>query len=47
MVTWLTGGNHRLAIFCTGLYFVLGLVLLARVNMQRGASVALQQAPRA
>jgi UMF1 family MFS transporter len=44
LVTWLTGGNHRLAILCTGLYFVLGLVLLARVNMARGAEAALQTA---
>jgi MFS transporter, UMF1 family len=40
LVTWLTGGNHRLAILSTGLFFVLGLLLLLRVDMTRGARVA-------
>jgi len=25
LVTWLSGGNHRMAILSTGLFFVLGL----------------------
>lgn len=37
LVTWVTGGNHRLAILTTGLFFVLGLVLLRRVDVERGA----------
>jgi len=40
-VTWLTDGNHRLAIVSTGLFFVCGLLLLARVNVQRGMAAAL------
>jgi UMF1 family MFS transporter len=36
----LSAGNHRLAIFGTGLFFVLGLVLLRRVNVQRGITAA-------
>jgi UMF1 family MFS transporter len=39
LVTWLTGGNHRLAILSTGIFFVLGLLLLLRVDMARGARV--------
>ncbi|WP_439115197.1 MFS transporter [Hydrogenophaga sp.] len=40
LVTWLTDGNHRLAIASTGLFFVVGLVLLTRVNVQRGMASA-------
>lgn len=36
LVTWLTAGNHRLAILVTGLFFVGGLLLLARVDLARG-----------
>ena len=40
LVTWLTTGNHRLAILCTGVFFVVGLVLLMKVDVARGARVA-------
>jgi UMF1 family MFS transporter len=40
LVTLLTSGNHRLAIVSTGLFFVLGLVLLARVDVARGIAAA-------
>jgi UMF1 family MFS transporter len=40
LVTWLTGGNHRLAIGATGLFFVLGLVLLKPLDLQRGQAAA-------
>jgi UMF1 family MFS transporter len=40
LVTWLTGGNHRLAIVSTGLFFVVGLVLLRHVDVARGAAAA-------
>jgi MFS transporter, UMF1 family len=40
LVTLLTDGNHRLAILSTGLFFVLGLILLAKVNMERGEAAA-------
>jgi MFS transporter, UMF1 family len=42
LVTWLTDNNHRLAILATGSFFVIGLVLLRRVNMQRGTALGLQ-----
>ena len=40
LVTLLTDGNHRLAIVSTGLFFVLGLLLLALVNVPRGIAAA-------
>ena len=40
LITLLTDGNHRLAIFGTGLFFVLGLVLLRAVDVQRGIAAA-------
>ena len=40
LVTWGTGGNHRLAIVSTGLFFVVGWILLARVDVERGARAA-------
>ena len=40
LVTWLTEGNHRLAIASTGLFFVLGLVLLVPINVARGIAAA-------
>ena len=39
-VTLLTAGNHRIAIMSTGVFFVIGLVLLMRVNVQRGMAAA-------
>lgn len=41
LVTWAFGGNHRLAIFATGLYFVIGLVLLRGIDVERGRRAAL------
>src|SRR3954452_155127 len=40
-VTWLFAGNHRLAIFATGVYFVVGLGLLAGIDVERGRRHAL------
>ena len=40
LITLLTDGNHRLAIFGTGLFFVLGLVLLRAVDVARGIEAA-------
>jgi len=40
-VTWLFAGNHRLAIFATGLYFVIGLALLRGIDIERGRRHAL------
>jgi len=41
VVTLLTAGNHRLAILSTGVFFLIGIVLLTRVNVERGARAAL------
>jgi len=35
-VTWVTHGNHRLAILVTGVFFAISLVILAGVDEQRG-----------
>lgn len=40
LVSWVTAGNHRLAFLVTGLFFVLGLVLLTRLDMARGIRAA-------
>ena len=42
IVTWLTAGNHRLAILVTGIFFVAGLWLLRSIDVQRGHVQALQ-----
>ena len=40
LVTWLTGGNHRLAILSTAVFFVAGLFLLAPLKVSRGVDAA-------
>jgi MFS transporter, UMF1 family len=40
LVTWLTGGNHRLAILSTAVFFVAGLLLLAPLKVGRGVEAA-------
>ena len=40
LVTWMTAGNHRLAILTTALFFIGGLVLLAPIDMARGRRAA-------
>ena len=40
LVTFVTAGNHRLALVSTGMFFVLGLWLLRHVNVERGAAAA-------
>jgi UMF1 family MFS transporter len=42
-ITWMTGGNQRLAIGFTAVLFLIGLALLMPVNMQRGREAALQR----
>ena len=42
-VTWIFAGNHRLAILATGAYFVIGLILLFAVDVERGRRAALEQ----
>ena len=43
-ITWLTAGNHRLAILSTSVFFVLGLVLLVPLQVERGQREALRPA---
>lgn len=40
LVTWLSNGDHRLAILISGLSFVFGLVVLAGVDVERGKAAA-------
>ncbi|MDP1735792.1 MAG: MFS transporter [Sulfuritalea sp.] len=40
LTTWLSGGNHRLALAITGLYFVGGLILLIGIDENRGREAA-------
>lgn len=40
LVTLATGGNHRIAILTTGLFFLAGLVVLRRVDVARGTAAA-------
>ncbi|MEQ6342370.1 MAG: MFS transporter [Gammaproteobacteria bacterium] len=43
LVSWLSGGDHRLAMLITGSYFVLGLLILAGVDVKRGRRAALRK----
>jgi MFS transporter, UMF1 family len=40
-VTWIFAGNHRLGILAVGAYFVLGLLLLGGLDIERGRRAAL------
>jgi UMF1 family MFS transporter len=40
-VTWMTGGNHRLAILATGIFFIVAIACLAAVNEKRGRATAM------
>jgi len=41
LVTWIFHGNHRLGILAVGAYFVVGLVLLVGIDIERGRRAAL------
>ncbi len=41
-VTWIFEGNHRLGILAVGAYFVVGLVLLAGLDVERGRRAAIE-----
>ena len=43
-VTWIFAGDHRLGILAVGAYFVLGLMLLTGIDIERGRRAALQGA---
>ena len=38
-VSWISGGNHRMAMLITGVFFVTALIVLVRVDEQRGRAV--------
>jgi len=42
IVTWVFEGDHRLGILAVGAYFVVGLALLAGIDVERGRRAALQ-----
>ncbi len=42
LISYWSGGNHRLAILATLLFFIVGLLLLFRVDEQRGKAVVLE-----
>jgi UMF1 family MFS transporter len=44
-VTWIFHGNHRLGILAVGAYFIVGLVLLAGLDVERGRRAALAPEP--
>lgn len=41
-ITWMTGGNQRIAIMSTSVLFIAGLLLLIPVNVERGREAALR-----
>jgi UMF1 family MFS transporter len=41
LVTWVTAGNHRLAILSTGVFFLAGWFLVRPIDMERGRRAAL------
>ena len=41
-ITWMTGGNQRIAIMSTSVLFIAGLLLLIPVNVARGREAALK-----
>jgi UMF1 family MFS transporter len=43
VVTWVTGSNHRLAMLVTGVFFVLGLIVLLGIDVRRGRRAALRE----
>jgi len=47
LATWLSGGNHRLAILTTGAYFAVGLLLLSGIDAERGRQAAARRHPDA
>jgi UMF1 family MFS transporter len=43
-VSWISRGNHRLAMLITGIFFVVGLLLLRGIDARRGRRAALKNA---
>jgi UMF1 family MFS transporter len=44
LITWFTHGNHRLAMLITGGFFVIGLAILATLDVARGRRAAVEGA---
>jgi UMF1 family MFS transporter len=44
VVSWVTNNDHRLAMLVTGTFFVLGLLVLRGIDLERGRNAALGQA---
>ena len=42
LVTWITLGNHRFAMLVTGAFFVIGMAILASLDVARGRRAALE-----
>jgi UMF1 family MFS transporter len=40
LINYWSNGNHRLSLMSTLMFFILGLVLLSKVNEQRGKAAA-------
>ena len=40
LVTWLTDGNHRQALLCTGVFFVAGFWILQKIDFARGVQLS-------
>jgi len=43
LVTWITGGDHRLSMLVTSAFFLVGLAILGGVNVARGRAAALDE----
>jgi len=43
LVTWVTQGNHRFAMLVTGVFFVIGIAILAGLDVARGRAAALEK----
>jgi len=43
LVSWVSGGDHRLAILITGSYFIIGLLLLIGIDAGRGHRAAMRE----
>ena len=41
LISWISHGDHRLAMLITGSYFIIGLFILMGVNVKRGRQAAL------
>jgi UMF1 family MFS transporter len=42
LVSWISRGDHRLAMLITGIYFIIGLIILIGIDIERGRQTALR-----